>query len=107
MINRRKFLKFLSPLLAIVALPIRAAASRKEDCLVFRGETVSVFNRDGTEIIVSGGSREYNSRDVRIDRYVGKRPFISWNVNVVCLAAFSGVVSKTFYGVVVRVHVLL
>ncbi len=96
--TRRWFLSLFAVLTGGFAASKAVTPIQAKDCLVFRGETVSVFNRDGTEIVCEGASREYNSALASHDGYRGERPFISWFVRYKTKRAYGGYIERTFYG---------
>jgi hypothetical protein len=100
---RRTFLKLFAPLLGGLSINsvARSAPIPKQDSLLFRGKTISVFNRDGVEIVVEGSRLTYDgSKDggCAARGYRGEREFISWEVRFRTNRAYAGYVSETFYG---------
>jgi hypothetical protein len=79
--TRRAFFWFLGAL-GLFRLDMPKRKMQSIDCLKFRSEHISVFERDGMEIVVDSGGGL----------------FANWTVRVYTDEAPNGVVARTFYG---------
>jgi hypothetical protein len=97
--NRRNFVLFLSWLgIGSVATATPVPERKKDRLLVYRGRRVSIFERDGMEIVVAVGRLSYDSTLDHFDGYKRERTPISWTVRFSSDRIYAGGGWHEFFG---------